>query len=74
MINREGSSDILTAGEVARLLHLHINTVRRWSNNGIIKAHRSGPRRDRMFSMREITRHLSGGKPEEEIYGDGTFI
>ncbi len=42
MVDREGSSDVLKAGEVARILNVHINTVRKWSDSGIIKAHRSG--------------------------------
>ena len=66
MVGYEKDSDMLTTGEVARLLHLHINTVRKWSNKGIIKAHRSGPRRDRMFSVRDITRHLEEPRLREQ--------
>ena len=28
---------MLTASEVARLLNVHMNTVRRWSNQGVLK-------------------------------------
>ena len=58
MVGYEEDSDMLTSGEVARLLHLHINTVRRWGDNGIIEAQRIGRRRDRRFSLRDIARHL----------------
>ena len=37
MVNYEGSSDVLTVGEVARILNLHINTVRKWSDSEIIR-------------------------------------
>ena len=45
----ERISTMLTTGEVARLLNVHPNTVRRWSNQGVIKAYRVGPRGDRRF-------------------------
>ena len=48
---------ILTSSEVARMLHLHINTVRRWSDEGILKPYRVGPRGDRRF-MRDEVRHF----------------
>jgi len=40
---------MLTTGEVARLFGVHANTVRRWSDKGIIKAYRIGPRGERRF-------------------------
>ncbi len=45
---------MLTVGDVAQLLGLHANTVRRWSDTGIIKACRYGPRRDRRFRRENI--------------------
>lgn len=41
---------LLTTTGVAKLLHLHVNTVRRWTNRGILPAYRIGPRGDRRFS------------------------
>ncbi len=67
MVNREGSSDVLTVGEVARILNLHISTVRKWSDSGIIRSRRVGPRNDRIFSKEDLTRLLSEGKAKEEI-------
>lgn len=45
---------MLTSGEVARMLGVHLNTVRRWSNRGILKAYIIGPRGDRRFKQRDI--------------------
>jgi len=50
---------MMTTSGVASMLHLHINTVRRWSDEGILKAYRIGPRRDRRFSKDEILKLLN---------------
>jgi excisionase family DNA binding protein len=50
---------MLTASELARLLNVHINTVRRWNNRGILKAYRIGPRGDRRFSKEDIVSFLT---------------
>ena len=47
-------STMLTVREVSRLLHVHSNTLRRWSDLGIIKAYRIGPRGDRRFRPEDI--------------------
>ena len=49
-----GANTMLTARDLARLLHVHINTVRRWSNRGLLKAYRVGPRGDRRFKKEDI--------------------
>jgi len=59
MGNGEYMSDMLTVREVARLLHVHPNTLRRWSNNGRIRAYRITPRGDRRFKREEIVRFLA---------------
>ena len=56
-VNREDT--MLTASELARLLNVHINTVRRWSNRGILKAYRVGPRGDRRFSKGDVDNFLA---------------
>jgi excisionase family DNA binding protein len=50
---------MLTVSDVARLLNIHINTVRRWSNQGVLKAYRVGSRGDRRFRRDDIARFLS---------------
>jgi excisionase family DNA binding protein len=58
MENDERMESMLTVTEVARLLHVHPNTLRRWSNNGRIRAYRITPRGDRRFKHGEIARFL----------------
>ena len=56
---------MLTITEVAQLLNVHPNTLRRWSDNGIIKAFRIGIRGDRRFRRKDINRLLAdAGYPE----------
>lgn len=45
---------MLTVKEVSKMLHVHSNTLRRWSDQGIIKAYRIGPRGDRRFKINDI--------------------
>ena len=59
MANGEYMSDMLTVREVARLLHVHPNTLRRWSNAGRIKAYHINQRGDRRFRREEIARFLT---------------
>ena len=48
----------LTVKEIIELLHIHEQTVRRWANNGLLKAYRVGPRRDRRFSPDDLATFL----------------
>jgi excisionase family DNA binding protein len=50
----EKISEMLTTGQVARILNVHTSTVRRWSERGIIKAYRIGPRGSRRFLRRDV--------------------
>ena len=59
MANHRYINGMLTIGEVAQLLNVHINTVRRWSNQGILKAYRIGHRGDRRFREEDISSFLS---------------
>jgi excisionase family DNA binding protein len=59
---------MLTLREVAELLHVQSNTLRRWSNNGRIKAYRITPRSDRRFKREEINHFIQ--ELEEVILGD----
>ncbi len=55
---------MLTTHEVAQLLHVHPNTVRKWSNNGALRAYRVGSRRDRRFEPDEVERFLRDSQQE----------
>ncbi len=66
--NRMGS--MLTVKEVSRLLHVHSNTLRRWTEQGIIRAYRIGPRGDRRFSAGDIAVLLLEDNKHAPLSGD----
>ena len=51
--------NMLTASELASLLNVHINTVRRWSDTGLLRVYRIGPRGDRRFLMDDVNLFLN---------------
>jgi excisionase family DNA binding protein len=59
LVDEEQMGNMLTVQEVARLLHIHPNTLRRWSNRGLIKAYRITPRGDRRYQREEILNFLA---------------
>jgi excisionase family DNA binding protein len=50
---------LLTISEAATVLGVHQNTLRRWTNSGILPAHRVGERRDRRFDKADLQSFLS---------------
>jgi excisionase family DNA binding protein len=59
MGNGDGMSNLMTVREVAELLHVHPNTLRRWSNNGMLMTYRINSRGDRRYKREEIVRFLA---------------
>ena len=53
------SKVMLTSSDVAQLLGLHVNTVRRWSNKGTLKSYRISPRGDRRFLRKDVDGFLN---------------
>ncbi len=58
----KGRGQMLTSSGVAKLLNLHINTVRRWSDQGIMKPFRVGKRGDRIFAREDVITFLNTQK------------
>ena len=59
MARNNNQDSMLTASELAHLLNVHINTIRRWGNRGILKAYRVGPRGDRRFAKEDVATFLA---------------
>jgi excisionase family DNA binding protein len=59
MLVKDEIIPMLTINDVARFLNIHINTARRWSDQGIIKSYRITRRGDRRFRQEDIARFLS---------------
>jgi excisionase family DNA binding protein len=53
--NRDQTERMLRTGEACQILCIHSNTLRRWSEQGIIRAYRLGPRGDRRFRLEDVT-------------------
>jgi excisionase family DNA binding protein len=69
-VNRPEVTPMLTTSEVAVILNVHINTVRRWSNQGTLKSYQLGPRGDRRFRREDIDAFLAGHRHPD----NGTFV
>ena len=52
---------MLTLAEVAKLLNVDSNSVRRWTKLGLLKCYRVGVRGDRRFTVDEIDKFLENG-------------
>jgi excisionase family DNA binding protein len=59
MYNNQANG-MLTIREVAQVLHVHSNTLRQWTDQGILKAYRIGPRGDRRFRAEDVALMLEG--------------
>lgn len=58
-INNTTLSPLLGVREVSRILHIHEQTLRRWSDQGIIKVYRIGVRGDRRFRREDVATLLA---------------
>jgi excisionase family DNA binding protein len=47
-------STMLTTSEVAAIFNVHASTIRRWSEQGILKTYRTGPRGERRFRREDV--------------------
>lgn len=62
----EDLPSMLTVRETSDLLHVHTNTLRRWSDRGILLTYRIGPRGDRRFMRADIFRFLAESNPYKD--------
>ncbi len=58
MQTRIQDSRIMTTSEVAYFLRVHPNTVRHWTNKGLLPSFRLGTRRDRRFRREDVDNFL----------------
>jgi excisionase family DNA binding protein len=70
MQNIKVITQMLTVRDVAMLLNIHVNTVRRWSDKGILQAYRITSRGDRRFRRDDVEQFLAdmnnnGGDPHK---------
>lgn len=63
MADYEQMDKMLTPREVAELLHVHTNTLKRWSDKGRIVAYRINPRGDRRYRLQDIDYFLAQFNP-----------
>jgi excisionase family DNA binding protein len=56
------SDRLLTTGQASRVLNVHVNTIRRWSDLGIIESYRIGLRGDRRFRLGDLATMLVDGQ------------
>ena len=60
------SEKMLTLAEVAKLLRVHPNWIRRWTNLGLLKCYRVGVWGDRRFADDELDEFLEHGASRAE--------
>ena len=64
-------SRMLTIRDVAEMLNVHVNSIRRWSNMGLLPVYRIGCRGDRRFRLEDINQFIARGR-NGAGHGDGT--
>ena len=51
---RASEIELVSEGEASKILHVHPNTLRRWSDSGLIPTYRTGKRRDWRFAVDDL--------------------
>ena len=55
---RATSLSLVPVGEASQMLNVHPNTLRKWSDKGLIPTYRIGLRRDRRFAVEDLREFL----------------
>jgi excisionase family DNA binding protein len=63
MVVQNDPEKMLSVKEVTELIHIHPNTLRRWSEQGLIVAYRINTRGDRRYKKRDIEDFLKEFNP-----------
>ena len=58
---RRADIKMMPVGEASQILHVHPNTLRKWSDQGLIPTYRIGTRRDRRFAVQDLVAFLTRG-------------
>ena len=59
MVSGSQIGNMLTVREVCRMLHVHPNTLRRWSDQGKIRSYRIAARGDRRFLRQDVAHFIA---------------
>ncbi len=63
MVDSNQIEPMMTVREVAQLIHIHANTVRRWSDQGLIRTYRITNRGDRRFKREDVALFIAEFNP-----------
>lgn len=63
---------MLPIREAARFLGVHPGTLRKWSDDRLIKSYRVGRRRDRRFHQTDLEQFLTGEKEPWSAISEGS--
>jgi excisionase family DNA binding protein len=58
MVSYENLEEMLTVPQVAQMLSVHPNTLRRWSDRGWIRSFKVSTRGDRRYYKQDVNRFL----------------
>ena len=61
VMQRTDPPRMVPVGEASQILHVHPNTLRKWSDQGLIPTYRIGQRRDRRFAVEDLVTFLELG-------------
>ena len=64
------NNNLLKIHEVAKLLSVHPNTLRKWDKKGILVAIRFGDRKDRRYRKEDITRFVNNKASQDKCLTD----